>query len=189
MAAAYRFQGKIDHTEKTIQRLYKTQRYTYFKGRVLLRFGIGVALILAAAAAPLPTWLRALLLLVGAWLAVSGDFPAQIRADRVLEARKGALPGMRYEFYGDRVALSGEGSMNIPYKKFSRLVQDADYLYLFVSEDSVCMLERDSLRPQKAEDFMAFIEEKTGLSWRKEKSFLSLNLGDLRQMLRDRRQK
>ena len=56
----------------------------------LIPLGIGMALILAGVLAQLPTWLRAMLMLVGTWLAVSGDFPAQLRA--VLEGRPPA-PG------------------------------------------------------------------------------------------------
>lgn len=79
--------------------------------------------------------------------------------------------------------------MNIPYKKFTRLVEDEEYLYLFLDKDSVCMLPRSSVEPQPAEDFMKFVEGKTGLSWRREKSLLSLNLWDLRQLWRDIRGK
>ena len=129
------------------------------------------------------------LLLLGAWFAASLDFPSQIRADRTIEARHGVLPGMRYEFHPDRVVLTGEGSMTIPYGKFTRLMQDRDYLYLFISRDSVCMLERASLKPQPPETFMRFIEEKTGLNWRREFSYFSLNLADILQILRDRGKK
>jgi hypothetical protein len=36
---------------------------------------------------------------------------------------------------------------------------------------------------------MKFISIKTGLQWRKEKSFLAMNFWDLRQMLKDRKEK
>ena len=79
--------------------------------------------------------------------------------------------------------------MDIPYGKFTRLVEDRQYLYLFVSRNSVCMLERDSVRPDDIMAFAKFLEEKTGLGWRAEKSFLSMSLYDLRQTLRDMRGK
>ena len=185
-ASDCRWRASITHTEKTVQRLYRTQYYAYAKGKILLRLGLGLALILTGVLAALPTWLRALLMLIGTWLAVSGDFPAQLRADRALQARRAALPSMRYEFYDDRVFLSGEGSMSLPYKKLSRLAEDRDYLYLFETRESVCMLERASLRPADERAFMKFIEEKTGLFWRREGSLLSIGLADLILMVRDR---
>ena len=186
-AADCRWRGSVTHTERTIQRLYRTQYYAYSKGKILLRMGIGLALILAGVLAQLPTWLRAMLMLVGTWLAVSGDFPAQLRADRALQARKAALPAMHYEFYEDRIFLSGEGSMNLPYERLRRLAEDRDYLYLFETRDSVCMVERASLRPADDKAFKAFIEEKTGLYWRREGSLLSFGLADLILMFRDRK--
>jgi hypothetical protein len=38
-------------------------------------------------------------------------------------------------------------------------------------------------------DFARFMEEKTGLKWRREKSFLSMSIYDMRQALRDMRGK
>ena len=187
--AAPKYRAKIDHTEKTILRLYKTQFYCYSKLYLLIRALIGFVLILIAAAVTMPTWLRAVLLLLGAWLVVSVDFPSQVRADRALQERKAALPSMRYEFFDDRLKLSGEGSMDIPYKKLTRLVRDEAYLYLFLSRDSVCMLDCATLKPEGTEDFMQFIAEKTGLNWQQRKSFLALNFYDIRQSLRDMRRK
>lgn len=182
-----RWRASVTHTEKTIQRLYRTQYYAYSKGKILLRLGLGLALILAGVLAQLPTWARAVLMLLGTWFAVSGDFPAQLHADRVLQERKAALPSMRYEFYEDRIFLSGEGSMVLPYERLSRLAEDREYLYLFETRDSVCMLERASLRPADDKAFQKFIEEKTGLFWRREGSLLSFGLADLILVFRDRK--
>ena len=187
--AAPKYRANIDHTEETILRLYRTQFLSYAKLYSLIRMAIGFALILSGVFAPLPTWLRAVLLLLGAWLAVSRDFPAQIRADRALQERKAALPSMRYEFYEDHLHLSGEGSMDIPYEKLTRLVVDERYLYLFLTRDSVCMLEQESVKPQPVHEFTDFIREKTGLKWRAEKAFLSMSIYDIRQALKDMRGK
>jgi len=183
------YRAKITHTEKTVEQLYKMQYYVYEKPRMLLRALIGFGMAVTAALSPLPTWGKALLLLIGAWLLVSRDFPAAVRADRALSERKAKLPGMSYAFGPDKVHLSGEGSMDLPYKKFTRLVEDRQYLYLFVSRNSVCMLEKDSVRPDDIMAFAKFMEEKTGLKWRAEKAFLSMSIYDLRQAWRDMRGK
>lgn len=183
--AETQYRSKIKHTEKTVQQLYKMQYYVYGKAQMLLRVALGFALVLIAAMATLPIWVKALLLLFGAWFLVSRDFPASVRADKALSERKAALPGMEYSFGADKVRLTGEGSMDIPYKKFNRLAEDRDYLYLFVNRDSVCMMERASVRPEKVEEFKKFMEEKTGLAWRTEKPFLSMSIYDIRQALRD----
>lgn len=185
--ASPRYTASIDHSEKTIERLYRTQRRTYDKGRIFLRLVLGFSMVLAAALVALPTWLKAILLLVGAWLMASGDFPAQIRADRAVQDRGGSLPKMRYEFYEDHLKLTGEGSMNIGYRKLSRLLEDKEFFYLFLERDSVCMIDRESLKPAKQEDFRLFVENASGLNWRQEKSFLSIDLADLIKMRRERK--
>lgn len=187
--AGWLYRAKIAHTEKTVEQLYKMQYYVYEKPRMILRALIGFGLVAAAVVSGLPTWGKTLLLLVGAWLLVSRDFPAAVRADRALSERKAKLPDMSYGFGPDGVHLSGEGSMNLPYKKFTRLVEDKQYLYLFVSRNSVCMMEKDSVKPDDIMAFAAFLEEKTGLKWRAEKSFLSMSIYDLRQTFRDMREK
>ena len=183
------YRAKISHTEKTVEQLYKMQYYVYEKPRMILRALIGFGLVVAAVLSGLPTWGKALLLLVGAWLLVSRDFPAAVRADRALSERKAKLPDMNYSFGQDKVHLSGEGSMDIPYHKLTRLVEDKQYLYLFLNRNSVCMMEKDSVKPADLMAFAKFLEEKTGRKWQAEKSFLSMSIYDLRQAFKDMRGK
>ena len=184
---AVRYTGGIDHTEKTLELLFKTQYYTYQGLRMLVRMAIGFGMVAAALLLTLPMWARGMLMLIGCWLIVSKDFPSAIRADRAIEARHGSLPRMRYVFGADHVELSGEGSMKLKYRQFTRLIEDEGYLYLFIDRDSVCMVDRATVAPPPAGDFMRFIEKKTGLQWKRSQSLLSMNLQDLLQMLRDAR--
>ena len=73
--ADYLYRAKIPHTEKTVEQLYKMQYYVYEKPRMILRALIGFALVAAAVALTVPTWGKALMILFGAWLLVSRDFP------------------------------------------------------------------------------------------------------------------
>ena len=183
------YRAKITHTEKTVEQLYKMQYYVYEKPRMLIRTLIGFGLVLTAVVTTVPNWVKALLLLAGAWLLVSRDFPAAVRADRALSERKAKLPNMNYSFGPEAVHLSGEGSMDIPYSKFTRLVEDRQFLYLFVTRNSICMMEKDSLKPADIMAFAKYMEDKTGLKWRAEKSFLSMSIYDLRRAFRDMREK
>ena len=188
MAESY-YRAKITHTEKTVEQLYKMQYYVYEKPRMILRMLIGFSLVLTAVVTGFPTWAKALLLLFGAWLLVSRDFPAAVRADRALSERKAKLPNMSYSFGPEAVNLTGEGSMDIPYSNFTRLVEDRQFLYLFVTRNSICMIEKDSVKPADIMAFAKYMEEKTGLKWRAEKSFLSMSIYDIRQTLKDMRGK
>lgn len=183
------YTAKIEHNEKTIELLYKARYHAYEKPQMFIRFVIAVAMIFAAVFLNLPLVLRSILVLLGAWFLVSLDFPASLQADKVLENRKAALPKMCYEFDANKVNISGEGSMNISYKKFQKISYDHDYLYLFENPTSVCMIDRETISPKNDIQFMAFISEKTNKSWEHDKSFALLNIHDIRQMLADSKAK
>ena len=177
------FHGEIKHTESTILLLFRTQYRTFCQKQMLVRFALGLALIFTGVFAGLPGALRVVLLILGAWLTVSLDFPGQMNADKALAARKALLPTMRYDFFDDEMKISGEGSLRMPYGKLIRLVVDAHYLYLFSSPDAVCMVDCSTVKPD-VEKLAAFLAEKTGLEWRASKSFFSLNLYDLLRILK-----
>ena len=180
-----KYTASITHSGKTINKLYKTQYYTFGKTRIILRFVTGLALIIICVASSLPVWTKALLLLIGAWLVSSPDFPAQVIADKVLSSRKNNLPVMSYEFHEDYMTLSGEGSMNIEYTRFRILLEDSEYYYLFMNKDSACMIDKNTITPHETEKFASFIETRTGLTFRHQKSLLAMNLQDLSNIFRD----
>ena len=175
------YSGKITHNEKTITLLYRTQYYSYEKGKIIFRLLTGFFFVAAAVFLSLTIWARGILIALGTWLIVSTDFPAQIRADKVVQARKNSFPEMNYEFYYDKFKVSGEGSMNIAYKKLTRLIEDEKYYYLFIAKNSVCMIEKASI---KNDGFAEFIAKKTKLQWRREKSLLAMNLQDVIQIFK-----
>ena len=103
-----KYSAGIKHNAQTIELLYKTQYYAYDKLRIITRFIIGFALIAAALFMSLPIWARGILLLTGTWLMSSSDFPAQVRADRVIQSRHNNFPEMHYEFHEGYFTVSGE---------------------------------------------------------------------------------
>ena len=175
-----KYTAYIHHNAKTIEQLYKTQYYAYDKLRIITRFIIGFVLIAIALFLPLSLWLRGILLLSGTWLVSSTDFPAQVRADKVIQSRHNNFPEMHYDFYDGYFNVSGEGSMNISYDKISRLIYDSHYLYIFMSRDSVCMIDIKTL--DDVNEFMKFIETVTCKIWHKEKSLLVFNIEDIKRI-------
>ena len=181
------FYAKIDHTEKTIESLYKAQYHTYEKSKMLLWMAVGFVFIFVAAFSSFPTWAKAILLLIGAWVVVSVDFPSQIRADRALEVRKAVLPKMEYEFHKDQMKISGEGSMSIPYKKIIRLTEDKYYMYIILSKESICMIDKSTVYPKSDKELKEFLSDKTKLYWQNEKSFLTMTLADILLIFKNRK--
>lgn len=187
MAKKARFIGSVQHTPDTIELLYKTSYYTYDTLRILIRILIGAAAVFVGLAVEMPRAFQALLLLAGCWLIISRDFPAAARADKALDARKADLPVHTCTFFDNAVELSGEGSMRLDYKQFQRLIEDDGYLYLFLGRQSVCMVDKNSVEGGNTEELKRFTAQRTGLSWQRNRSLLTMNLADLRQALRDRK--
>ena len=144
------YRAKITHTEKTVEQLYKMQYYVYEKPRMLLRMLLGFGLVLTAVVTGIPNWGKALLLLAGAWLLVSKDFPAAVRADRALSERKARLPNMNYSFGPETVHLSGEGSMALPLCKPEFRLYDGKGLCKTGGYHGVCQIHGGQNQPQMA---------------------------------------
>ena len=49
------------------------------------------------------------------------------------------------------------------------------------------MIDKAAVEGGSAQELKDFVAGKTGLAWRRGRSFLSMNLADLRQAVRDRR--
>ena len=188
LVAAYRFYGKIEHTEDTITSLYRAQYHAFSKIQMLVWMGVGFVMIMVAAFATIPLWAKTILLLIGALVITGVDFPAMVRADAVVEARRGNLPKMEYEFHKDAVKISGEGSMSISYKKVVRLAEEKNFLYLFMGRDSICMIDKESIRPNDLEAFKDFVAQKTDMTWQSEKSLLAFNLADVILAVRNKKE-
>lgn len=186
--ASCRFYGKIEHTEDTITSLYRVQYHAFSKLQMLIWMAVGFAMIMVAAFAAIPLWAKTVLLLIGALVVTGVDFPAMVRADSVVEARRGNLPKMEYEFHKDAVKVSGEGSMSIAYKKIVRMAEEKNYLYLFMGRDSICMIEKASIKPNDLDEFKEFMAQKTGLTWQSEKSLLAFNLADVILAVRNKKE-
>lgn len=182
------FSGEITHTEETIFRLFRAQYHTFCKRQMLLRLLAGLAFVAIAVVLAIPMWIKTVILVIGAWLLMSLDFPSQIKADKTLVERRALLPVMKYEFFPKDMKISGEGSMRMDYKKLINLVVDTEYLYLFSSPETVCMIERATVR-ESDEKLMEFLAEKTGLEWKRDKSFFLLNFYELGHIFLDRYQK
>ncbi len=178
------FEGRVTHTKQTIKTLFKTTYYVYEKKKILTRMAIGVVLAVAALFIPMPTVLEVILLMLGAWLLVSRDYPATERADKAIEARKGHFPTIKYTFSDKSIVLEDRKKAFLKYSQIQLLVEDDGYFYLFENKGSVCMIDKQTITPASLQDFINFLQEKTGKTTQKNKTFFQMNLYDLLGMLK-----
>ena len=177
---AVQYQGRIDHTEDSIQALFQAQYNTYRLGWVVLTAAAGVALAAAGLFAPVGHLAQGLLILAGCMLFVGRDFPAIVRAEKVIEARGGRLPAASVTFCAGHMELE-EGGMKkkLRYDQLDRILQDRKFLYLFFGPDSAVMVERASVTPGSAQDVMDLVAGRSGKQWEAPFSLLTFNIRDL----------
>ena len=177
---AVQYQGRIDHTEDSIQALFQAQYNTYRLGWVVLTAAAGVALVAAGLFAPVGHLAQGLLILAGCMLFVGRDFPAIVRAEKVIEARGGRLPAASVTFCAGHMELE-EGGMKkkLRYDQLDRILQDRKFLYLFFGPDSAVMVERASVTPGSAQDVMDLVASRSGKQWEAPFSLLTFNIRDL----------
>lgn len=183
------YKASIEHSAETIEKLYVTQYHTYEKYMILAKTIFAFGILIAGFLTDIPTWARALIIFIGTLVIATRDLRPQLKADKVKEVRSNSFPDMEYEFFKDNFRLSGEGQMSMNYKKLTRLVHDKGYFYLFISPESVCMIDKSTVKPYHCDKFMEFISERTGLSWELEKSFMFYSIYDIIKIFKDRKQR
>lgn len=180
-----RFEGCVVHTRDTIRRLYKAAYDTYDMKKVVVRLLVGAALAVLGVLWKGSMITQGILLMIGCWLLVSRDFPSKSKADRVLETRKQTLPTIISSFYDEHLELTGEGQMSISYDKFQYLVEEKGYCFLFLDQNSACMIDQNMLSPAEPDAFKDFISQKTRLDWKKTTSWFNMSLMDLIRSIRN----
>ena len=180
-----RFTGSGEYNEKTIQKVFRVEYFTYDRIKIITRACIGFALIAMTVFLQLSTLFVVACLAVGCWLIVCIDFPSKVKAEGVLQARNGAVTTVNLQF-GENAVKVVEGKQSYKYSAIDRLVTDGDYLFLFCDRQTAVMLDRRTLEPADERAFKQFIEEKTGKKW-KGTSLLLMNFQDLRQAMKDRK--
>ena len=58
-----------------------------------------------------------------------------------------------------------------------------------MSKDSMCMIDKNTVKPKSVDELKEFLATKTKLDWLNEKSLLAWNLADVILMLRNRNNK
>ena len=179
-----RFEAKTVFNDETIRKMFRAEYFAYERLRMLFRVGLGALLLITGLF--FISWLplRSILMLFGCWFIVSTDFPSRMRAERVLAGRNGQSSTVCYRFTDDAILIE-QNSGQILYRELDRLILDRQYFYLFESRRNAVMVARNNWSMEGQKRFAEFLSEKSGKEWGQNKSILTLNLKDVRKMLKD----
>lgn len=177
------FEAVMVHDDDTIRRMFKTEYYTYEKLRLIGRYVLAIALIASALLAGMPAIPQAICLMIGAWLFISPDFPSKVRAEGVIQQRKGCRSSVTLTFDGKGVGI-GNGQ-TILYTAVDSLIEDEKYYYIFRDKQTAVMIPRNGITVGDPQSFREYIEQKTGKQFESAKNLLNMNLRDVIALVRN----
>ena len=183
--ASVYFEAETVFNDDAIRWMFRAEYYSYERLKILFRAGLGLLVLLLAFFFVKITAVKGVLMLIGCWFMVSTDFPSRMRAEQLIESRKGQTSKVRYQFTGDSVLIDQTGR-SLPYDKIDRMLVDKRCFYLFESRQNAVMVPRGIWAEEKQQRFVNFLSEKTGKEWKQNRSMLSMNLRELLDMIHDR---
>lgn len=172
------YSAQIEHSEETFKRLARIQYDAYCVPTKLMLAALGAVCVYLGMTMTGSAFSMVLLFL-GCWTIISIQLPAKRNAEKMIAMAKGDFPVTQYRFWTDHIQISGEQtSAELNYTQIYDLLEDREYLYLFLNRTSGYMIPKDSVSPC-IEDFILFLEKKTGKKKSSVKGLLSLNLSAL----------
>lgn len=163
--------AKMVHSRDTIIRLSMTQYNCFeFKSK-MVRFLLAMVLIIYGLYADPSMITPMIALFFGCILIANLSLRPRLRAAKVIEQLHGQFPVSDYVFH--RTSFTdGSNGKAIPYSSLIRLVEDQEYIYLYISQESAYMVEKSGISCG-AEALKDFLAEKTGLPWTRPASLLT----------------
>ncbi len=168
------FELHIEHTLSSCIRLGKAVEECYGRARLFFRVVLaGIPCVLGFAHGLETTW-GLLLFLFGVYLYYQTSFMYERDGKRAWEGTPEQYRKVDYLF-GDKhlTVRSGGAECTVDYSKLCLLAADGAYAYLFINSSQAYMASLDSLDTQGYLAFRSFMEEKTGLKWRRVKGRLT----------------
>jgi len=173
------FTAKMQHSEKTILRLVETQQKTFQFPRRIAYSLLACLLIIYGIYADKSMLTPYLALFAGCVMVTGLGAGARRQAAKVIRQMNGSFPRSDYSFDGSGFRYYDKGEP-IPYGKLIRLVEDREYLYLYISRQSAYMVDKSTVKGGP-DELKTFLSERTGLSWERPVSLFNLSIKTLLQ--------
>lgn len=180
------YHATIEHNETTVRLMARAQFDAFRPKSFYFLLFLALALLAAAVFVPgLSQQLKILCIVFGSFLIVGLNSPPRQLADQIIRSLNGRFPVIRYSFGEESAALEGTDTADtLHYNEIIRLVEQKDYLYLFIRNRSAYMIDRSTAEPDD-EGLMAFLEKKTGLAWTRNRSIWNTSLKSIREQNRN----
>lgn len=174
----------MQHSEQTVHRLAGVQ-YNTFSGFAKLFWYLlcilGILSGFGLIADPGEPW-RYVILAFSCVVIVNVGATGRFRASKTLRAIKaqgGVFPRTDMTFAESAVHIREEdgSSSDLSYDRIIRLVEDPQYLYLFITREAAYMVPLEQVPDKKS--FMGFLEKQVGLAFQPPLELMNINLKTL----------
>lgn len=170
----------ITQSQDTIKRFSRT-RYNIFRTKEKIIIII-VAIALAVGGIFTVQHSKAValvLMFLGCVIFANLDAPADYTANQVISMFHNDYPILTYIF-SPTFFLVQNSEEEISYKKIIKLIEDSDFIYIFLSEQYGIMIKSSSVHGENGLDgFKEFLCKKTNLKWEKQPSFFSFRISKI----------
>lgn len=172
------YRAKMKHSQATIRKLIQTGYDVFRFKRKLLNAAIAFGLILFGLYADPTMFMPLIALFAGCVLLANLNAVPRMQANEVLKQMGGKFPKSDYSFYEKEFKFYDKGDP-IPYSRLIRLIEDKQYLYLYVSEQSAYMVDKGTVTGGDVSELKTYLEIETDLKWSRPASLFSFRISDL----------
>lgn len=172
------YQAKMKHNASTITQLMITRYNTFQYGKKMIRFVIALVLIGYGLYGDKTLFMPMVCLFIGCVMVANLNQAPKSLAKALIRQMGGQFPESSYEFEKSAFRFHAEAEP-VPYGKLIRLVEDRQYLYLYVSEDSGYMVDKASISGGTPAELKEFLSAGSGQKWTRPNSLLTFRLTSL----------
>ena len=166
------------HSEKSIRRLAILQYDLFQPYRKYVIMAAGAAMIVFGFFGGLNLQGAGVCVFLGCLCLWFSKAPAQVTANRMVEAIRGKYPRTELYFREEGVAVTdGKDWFRMDYEMIQRVVEDKEFYYLWLTRATSYMIDKTTVEPADQKAFKAFLEQKTGLLTEAPPTLLRFNLG------------
>lgn len=179
-----RFTAKMNYSEDTVYKLTEMQHRTFQTSQRLVMIIAAIVSLLFGFRLGFGSITGILFTFFGCILLTGLNSRPRATAKAFVAELKGKYPLLVYTF-SDNGFSSQEEERETPYSSIIKLVDDGEYLFIYVSTEKAYMIETSSVRSQTGNaDFKEYIAKKASLSWTRPLNLFNFNIKALKGMIR-----
>ena len=174
----------MKHNAETIEKLVLMQYNTFQLKNKIAMIIISIELIVYGVFTFSTGMITSYLCLFLGCVMIAGlNVRAKSNAKKIIAQMNNNFPSSQYYFSSTGFRDSEKGK-EIPYQKIIKLIDDKQYLYLYISRESAYMVNNASVYGEGGlSGLKNLTSDKTGLKWTKPSSFWSFNIHTIRELL------